>query len=235
MAMVVGEMKPTFRTDPRRNNADQELAEIRQGVLEGLHRSIDDAQSSQMFPSLLVEAVANEIWAHPRQMAYTLAPVMPLDEFVVTPFPRGMGTTMETVRKLIAGNKKAELAWDRAVRGTHGRINAPRDPETGRLVKTSTAPVVSHRRVAAGNSAQGGMRRLDKAAQAGDEKAAGLLRQVLAGTTTINRACIDMGWRKGMTPVDTIRRAWDRAAPSERHEFLRFVRPLAAALAETSP
>ena len=32
-----------------------------------------------MFPGLLIEAINNEIWAHPRQMAYKLAPPMPLE------------------------------------------------------------------------------------------------------------------------------------------------------------
>jgi hypothetical protein len=227
--------KGTFRTDPRRNDAEQELAEIRQGVLESLHRSIDDASSAEMFPGLLIEAINNEIWAHPRQMAYKLAPPMPLEEFVTTPFPRGLGTTMRTVRKLIAGNTQAELHWDRAIRGEHGRSNAPRDPKTGRLIKApKPKPDTANHNSTTGNSAAGGMRRLDKAAQAGDEKAADLLRQVTdpANPKTVHRACIEMGWRQETitVPVDilcdttirrigalhTIQQAWNKANQSER-------------------
>ena len=208
----------TFRTDPQRNDAEQELAEIRQGVLESLHRSIDDAASAQMFPGLLIEAVTNEIWAHPRQMSHgPKAPPMPLEEFVTTRFPRGLGTTLETVRKLIAGNAKAELAWDRAIRGEHGRSNASRDPETGRLISQPKTDNVRHK-LDYGNSAQGGMRRLDKAAQAGDDKAADLLRQVtdLANPMTVHRACIAMGWRKSPSALTIIQLAWRGADQSER-------------------
>jgi hypothetical protein len=213
------ETKGTFRTDPRRNNAEQEL-EIRQGVLESLHRSIDDASSAEMFPGLLIEAINNEIWAHPRQMAYRLAPPMPLAEFVTTPFPRGLGTTMETVRKLIAGNAQAELHWDRAIRGKHGRSNASRDPKTGRLIKVlkpTKTPTTKHK-IDYGTSAAGGMRRLDRAAQAGNEQAADLLRQVTdpANPMTVHRACISMGWRKRPDPLSIIQQAWNKADQSER-------------------
>jgi hypothetical protein len=50
----------------------------------------------------------------------------------------------------------------------------------------------------AGNSAQAGLRRLEKAAEAGDGNAADMLRRVLDPNDpmTVNGACVHMGWRR---------------------------------------
>ena len=177
--MTVGPAHRQFRPDPRFNDADAQMAEHRQFLVDNLYRTLDEAKHSSAFPDILIEAIQNEVWAHPRQLSQKMVPPLPLAEFVTTPFPRGLGTTSETVRKLIAGNAAAELAWDRAVRGEHGRSNAPRDPKTGRLVKVAVPKSDNIRhKIDYGTSAAGGMRRLDKAAAAGDGKAAVLLRQV---------------------------------------------------------
>ncbi len=54
-----------------------------------------------------------------------------------------------------------------------------------------------------GNSAQAGIRRLEKAATAGDSNAADLLRRVTDpnDAMTVNGACVAMGWRKPMLTV----------------------------------
>lgn len=70
----------------------------------------------------------------------------------------------------------------------------------------STAPM--------GNSAQAGIRRLEKAASVGDGNAADLLRRVINpdDAMTVNGACVAMGWRK---PTDQ-RRAHENGPIPQR-------------------
>ncbi len=83
------------------------------------------------------------------------------------------------------------LAWDVAVRGEHGGAREgagrkpavaadapPHDPETGEInVSNIHVDKVPDR--PAGTTAQAGLRRLEKAASAGDGNAADLLRRVV--------------------------------------------------------
>lgn len=110
-------------------------------------------------------------------------------------YPTGLGATFEVIEKLIAGNERAMLAWDRAVRGEHGgaREGAGRkptvaadvpahDPDTGEIKAHIVSLENKPERVRStdyGNSAQAGLRRLEKAASAGDGNAADLLRRVM--------------------------------------------------------
>lgn len=96
--------------------------------------------------------------------------------------------------KLIAGNERAMLAWDKAVRGEHGGAREgagrkatvvagapPHDPETGEInvdnVNVDKKQGGTIRPT--GNTAQQGLRRLEKAASVGDGNAADLLRRVI--------------------------------------------------------
>lgn len=101
-----------------------------------------------------------------------------------------------TSLKPAASNERAILAWDKAVRGEHGgaREGAGRKPavaaeapdhdaETGEIkpdiVRLENAPTAKPSSEY-GNSAQAGLRRLEKAASAGDGNAADLLRRVMS-------------------------------------------------------
>jgi hypothetical protein len=93
-----------------------------QDVADTLHRSIEDAKSSWLFADWLVEAIANEIWAHPRQLSHSVAPPMPLLEWIKAPYPRGLGTTVGVVKRILAacGDDAAMAAWDNVVREQPG-------------------------------------------------------------------------------------------------------------------
>ncbi len=132
-------------------------------------------------------------------------------------YPTGLGVTFEVIEKLIAGNERAMLAWDKAVRGEHGGAREgagrkpavaasapPHDPETGEIKADIVSLENKPDRVRPtdyGNSAQAGIRRLEKAASAGDGNAADLLRRVVNpdDAMTVNGACVAMGWRKPTT------------------------------------
>jgi len=115
----------------------------------------------------------------------------------------GLGVTFEVIEKLIAGNERAMLAWDKAVRGEHGGNRNP----TGRNQHTPEPEAVpdvvkldniqldqSKGASPTGTSAQAGLRRLEKAASAGDGNAADLLRRVVNpdDAMTVNGACVAM-------------------------------------------
>lgn len=107
----------TFTAGNPLKDPEQQFAEIGQSVLDGLHRTLVDAQSGWLFPELLVEAITNEIWAHPRQLDYRMVPPMPFREFVTERYPLGLGATEKIVEKLIAGDADAERAWKAALDG----------------------------------------------------------------------------------------------------------------------
>ncbi len=111
-----------------------------------------------------------------------------LGDFVKRSYPTGLGASFEVIEKLIAGNERAMLAWDKAVRGEHGGNHNPTgrnqhtpEPEsTSDVVKLNNIQLDQGKGVApTGTSAQAGIRRLEKAASAGDGNAADLLRRVV--------------------------------------------------------
>ncbi len=53
---------------------------------------------------------------HPRKLTHNTIPAMPLAEFVKRSYPAGLGASFEIVEKLIAGNERAMLAWDKGHR-----------------------------------------------------------------------------------------------------------------------
>jgi hypothetical protein len=238
-----------LKPDPRKGDQDEQLAVMRQGLADSLHRTISDAESCWMFPTILVAAISNEVWAHPRKLRYATVPPMPLLKFVTEPYPTGLGTTVDIIVKLISDNPEAQLAWDRAVRGEHGGAHNPEGigGKSGKqpiIVNVDNVNVDNGGTVRpTGNSADAGLRRLDKAAQAGDEKAADMLRRVLDPNDpmTVNGAAVIMGWRKPMIsvvntiesitdaavknggPLKTVQRAWAKASQTEREEIANWV------------
>jgi len=130
------------------------------------------------------------------------------------------------IEKLIAGNERAMLAWDKAVRGEHGGNRNPtgrnqHTPEPEAVPDVVKPDIIRLDQGAAsksssdyGTSAQAGIRRLEKAASAGDGNAADLLRRVVNpdDAMTVNGACVAMGWRK---PTDQ-RRAHENGPIPQR-------------------
>lgn len=134
------------------------------------------------------------------------------------------------------------LAWDKAVRGEHGgsRNSTGRNQHT--LEPEVAADVVKADNIRLdlqvrkppsdyGNSAQSGLRRLEKAASASDGNAADLLRRVVNpdDAMTVNSACVAMGWR--LSPLQA--REWinkvsvpyrDARAPRARARISPFPR-----------
>jgi len=252
-------LKGSFAASDRTRDPEDQFAEIRQKVVDSLHQTLDSTKHGWLFPTFLIEAVENEVWKHPRKLTHNTIPPMPLAEFIKRSYPTGLGASFDVIEKLIAGNERAMLAWDKAVRGEHGGAREgagrkpavvaeapPHDPETGgiksdniRLESTLSGKPSSDY----GTSAQAGLRRLEKAASAGDGNAADLLRRVVNpdDAMTVNGACVAMGWRKPTVtvvdtpdgiadaavrrigPLDLVRQAWKRATAEQREEIAAWV------------
>ncbi len=114
----------SFNASDRTRNPEEQFAEIRQKVVDSLHQTLDSAKHGALFPSFLIEAVENEVWKHPRKLTHNTLPPMPLREFVKRSYPTGLGASFDVIEKLIAGNERAMLAWDKAVREEHGAGSA---------------------------------------------------------------------------------------------------------------
>lgn len=114
----------SFTACDRTRDPQEQFAEIRQEVVDSLHQTLDSAKHGALFPGFLIEAVENEVWKHPRKLTHNTLPPMPLREFVKRGYPNGLGASFEVIEKLIAGNERAMLAWDKAVRGEHSAGSA---------------------------------------------------------------------------------------------------------------
>ncbi len=214
MTVIMG----SFSACDRTRDPDEQFAEIRQKVVDSLHQTIDNAKHGWLFPTFLIEAVENEVWMHPRKLTHNMIPPMSLTEFIKRSYPTRLGVSFEIVEKLIAGNERAMLAWDKAVRGEHGGNRNPTgrnqhtpEPESGAVevkpdnILLDLAPA-SKPSSDYGTSAQAGLRRLEKAASSGDRNAADLLHRVIDtnDAMSVNGACVAMGWRKAtITVVNT--------------------------------
>lgn len=244
-------MSSTFSVDPNRD-PDDHLSEIRQSVVDGLHKALTSAEFGEFFPQILLEALENRIWAHPRKLAYKIAKPMTLLEFVTTSYPHGLGTTVEIVKKFIARDAKAMSEWEKALE--EEKKAAPNPTGTNQYTKPADREkevnvdiINTNQKLPGrpdGTSAQYGLRRLRHAAEAGDEKAADMLCRVLDPNdpTTVNGAAVIMGWRKPMINivdnpesiarvamvknggvVNMWQRLWTKATQEEREEIAAWV------------
>ena len=114
----------SFTACDRTRDPEVQFAGIRQEVVDSLYRTLDSAKHGALFPGFLIEAIENEVWKHPRRLTHNTLSPMPLAEFVKRSYPTGLGASFEMIEKLIAGDERAMLAWDKAVRGEQGTGSA---------------------------------------------------------------------------------------------------------------
>jgi hypothetical protein len=102
--------------------------------------------------------------------------------------------------------EEALLEFDQAIRGEHGGAHNPHGlgGKSGKtaddIVNVYDIHVDNNSGTVrpSGISAQAGLRRIEKAAEAGDGNAAEMLRRVLdpSDGMTVHGACVELGWRK---------------------------------------
>jgi hypothetical protein len=122
--------------------------------------------------------------------------------------PFGLGATCDYLRDLIDEDIELLAIFDQETRGGHGgdRRSKAIKMDNIHLEKAPTP---------GGTSRQAALRRLRKAADAGDERALQLLQDVIAGRISPHRAAVEMGWRKKPSPYDQALRLLQKLTQDE--------------------
>ncbi|CAH1662741.1 MULTISPECIES: hypothetical protein [Hyphomicrobiales] len=177
----------------------------RQDIVRSLHDALNGAlRGIDQIPIFMREAFKHRVWECDRIFAGgTKQPPISFHEFVHLPYPVGLESTYDTVRRFLVTDAATLALWDKAVAGV--RKQGARTDLVDNVHDVSTSRP-------AGNSSQSAIRRLRKASESGDAKAVDLLAKVEAGDVKPNRAAIEMGWRsKTITVVDDAEKILDEA------------------------
>jgi hypothetical protein len=164
----------------------------------------EGGHSLRILPLVLIEAFEVEAWKErvsPNGARINCADVM---EWITSPFPRGIEASYEALKAILVtaadkenANKAANLldaAVQRPGGNPYGRAGKPDDENT--LYNIQSVPPAAP----AGTSRDAGLRRLRKEAEAGNDNARDQLSEVLSGRKSVNRACVELGFRKGLDP-----------------------------------
>jgi hypothetical protein len=175
-------------------------AHVRQDLTDSLYRALRGAEEGKLnIPSFVQLCFKHRVWAEERILAGgTVCPPTSFHEWVHAPYPTGLGFDYATVRQYLVHDNETLALWDAAVARQHGgdRRSAARTKMDNIHLDHEGPPKTPD-----GTSAERAIRRLRKAAETGDEKAASLYQRVIANEVAPNRAAIEMGWRK---PTATI-------------------------------
>lgn len=143
-------------------------------------------------------------------------------QFVTTKFPNGLGSTIDQLRQLLADfpNERA-LMEELLARGPGGANNpygCKGAPEPEDTINHYAVMVDSGQGEAAspaeqGNSVGYAVRRLSR-------ERPDLLDKVKAGELSCNAAMIEAGFRRVPTTLELLRKAWSKATPQEKDQFM---------------
>ena len=219
-------------------------ARSRQELVDDLKNILDGFSNLKAFPGNFKIAMRDRVWAHKRQLAGgTMVEPIGFKAFVHDNYPVGLGIDYATLERLIADDIAAKTAYDEIVAkepgGQAGNQNALKiNPQSEGETNVDNVHVRFDPERPTGNTEQAGLRRLRKAAEAGDSRAQMWLEDVLAEKVSVHRACIAMGWRKPTVTlrdepltifeaavkksgaVETAKRAWFKMMPDEQEQFL---------------
>lgn len=164
-----------------------------------------------VFPGLLLLTLKEEAWRE-RVIQYTGEHVQfaSFSEFMAARPPEGLGTTKRTLENICRDNTEALSRLDQALRGQHGGDHG--NQYTGGKVDN-----INDAYRPTGTSRAAGLRRLRK-------DRPDLHARVLADELSVHAAMIEAGFRKRPTALDILIRAWGKASPEERVEFVNFMR-----------
>lgn len=144
-------------------------------------------------------------------------------KFVTDPLPEGLGTDVETLEKFIREDVELyEMFLAMTTRGPGGANNpGGRNQHTEEEVNRDNVTVDLLERTESqepprGNTLPYAIRRLAK-------DRPDLLERVKAGEMSAHAAMVEAGFRKVPSPLDVLKRAWGKAAPSERKAFSEWI------------
>jgi hypothetical protein len=145
-------------------------------------------------------------------------------QFIEAPYPVGVGSTLEQIKKIVALQSRRELLPDVAeslatMREKVQLLTEREAPETnpngGDRRSQEFQFDISNR----SRSGQGGTSRDYTLARLKRDRP-DLAELVIGGALSANAAAIEAGFRRRDTPVDTLCRAWEKASDDERAAFL---------------
>lgn len=216
-------------------------ARVRQNIVNSAHTALTNgAEGLKNFPLFLAECFEQGVWKHERILSGgSRCNPMSFQEFIHAPYPTGLGASYDVIRPLITADKKLLEAWDRETQRAPGNPTGAnqhtKTEDGGSLYNIQDSSIPS---APTGTSEQAGIRRLRKAAEAGDSRAQLWLDDVIAGKVSVHRACVAMGWRKPTItlrdePValfeaavkkssafETAKRAWFKMSQDDQERFL---------------
>ncbi len=209
---------------------DRDEALINQDVVDSLCRTLTGGGFSlKSLPVFIEENFTRRTWEHYRATSMgTIFKPMPFHEFVKTPSPAGLGSSIATIRALLAsaeGKAAAERARNlidkELARGAGGANNVtgvnqhtkPQDVVNVSNIHVDLNPAAEAPQVRiadnapaeekqparpVGTTIDAGLRRLRKAAEAGDFKAQQHLDSVLSGAVSTHKACVELPLRHAL-------------------------------------
>jgi len=144
-------------------------------------------------------------------------------QFIEAPYPIGVGSTLEHIKKIVALQSRNEAHHETAEKLASMR-------EKVRLLVDGEKEGVARQGEFGGGHGRLDMSSLPPSGQGGNSRDYTLARLkrdrpdlaelVIGGAMSANAAAIEAGFRRRDTPVDTLCRAWGKASDDERAAFL---------------
>lgn len=163
---------------------------------------VREQRSLAELPETLKQIIKSGAWKRWRWVGSSFGQKS-LASYLTTPPPKGVGIKLDTVERLIAGDPDAEVLYRKAMTAPAHRTAGSNDN-----VITSTPKQ--------GNTRAYTLDRLER-------ERPDLFEKVKTKQLSANAAAIKAGFRKQPTPLDQLRKAWEKASASERKKFLKEV------------
>lgn len=176
----------------------------KQEIVDTLNRLIGEHDGLKYFATNFMIALEQRVWESERRFVDgTVIPPLSFHEFIHRKYPFGIGADYETIEGLIRDRVDVLAVWVEVTKRPAGAPKeTPRDPQTGRLMPILDNIQDRPPAAPSGTSAAAGLRKLQKAAAEGNEKAETALEEVKEGKKSVHAACVDSGLRKS-TKIDS--------------------------------
>lgn len=164
-------------------------------------------------PSLVLRVIREDMWQDfVVQSTKDRVHYDYFEEFVAAPIPRGLETTMETLRNLCSKDDEVLTELTNVTKRPDGNpTGANQYTEDGGGTVDNIHGSSKELRPT-GTSKEAGLRRLSKDRPDLHEK-------VINGDMSVHAACVSAGFRKGFCPVKTAQKAVQKMTPEQLQEF----------------
>lgn len=192
--------------------SSRDPAVSKQEIVDTLNRLITEHDGLQYFPTNMQIALEQRVWEGERKFVDgTVIPPLTFHDFIHRKYPYGIGANYEIVENMIRDRADVLALW---VEVTKRPAGAPLGNRNAAKVEDETTVDNIHDckpERPSGTSSAAGIRKLQKAASKGNEKAVDGLAAAVEGRKSVHAACVDAGVRKA-TKIDAdVRQRCDRA------------------------